>query len=428
MSSRIDCHLAANNLLDDYQSAYRKTYSTETALLKVQTDILEALDTGACVALIMLDISAAFDTLDHGIFLQRLTHSQGISGSAIGWLQSYLSGRKQCISIGSVSSGDVLLQYGVPQGSVFGPRGYSMYTLPVGDIFRKHDVKCMIYADDSQGYTVIQPNQTWRSSAQVIEACMLEVQQWMKANMLKLNCDKTEFIIFKPRQNTTSLSQCTLNLDSSIFTPAAHVKNLGVIQDSHLTLEKQINNVSRSCYHQIRNIGRIRRYITTDACRTLVQANVTSRLDYANSLYYGLPNTLLSRLQMVQNTAARLISLSSRRDHITPILMQLHWLPVEQRLKYKVLLYTFKAIKRDAPSYICDLIQVREPPRVLRSASRSLLVVPRTRTVTTSNRSFRVASAVLWNDLDENFKMCDSVSNFKKQLKTHLFREYFYTQ
>lgn len=427
VSSRIDDHLATNNLLDDCQSAYRKNYSTETALLKVHTDILEALDTGACVALIMLDISAAFDTLDHSIFLQRLTYSQGIAGKAIDWLQSYLSGRTQSISVNSVTSGDVSLQYGVPQGSVLGPRGYSMYTLPVSDIFKKYDVHCMIYADDSQGYTIIRPNQSWRSSAQTLEACVSDIKQWMNANMLKLNCDKTEFIIFNPRRKKSSFTEHTLNLDNSIFTPAACVKNLGVTLDHNLTLEKQINNVTRSCYYQIRKIGKIRRYITTDACRTLVQANVTSRLDYANALYYGLPGTLLDRLQKVQNTAARLISQTRRSDHITPILIQLHWLPVEQRLKYKVLLYTFKAIRGDAPPYIRELIEVRQPPRALRSASRSLLVVPQTRTVTTNNRSFRVASAVLWNQLPESLKLCDSVPVFKSQLKTYLFRQYFNT-
>ena len=190
-------------------------------------------------------------------------------------------------------------------------------------------------------------------------------------------------------------------------------------------MEKHVNNLSRSCYYQIRNIGKIRKCLTTDACRTLVQANVTSRLDYANSLLYGLPDTLLCKLQRVQNAAARLITRTQRRDHITPVLVELHWLPVEQRLAYKILLYTFKATKGDAPSYIGDLLEVHQPTRNLRSNARSLLVVPKTRTVTYGDRSFSSAAANLWNDIPESMKNANSIDIFKRQLKTRLFTQAF---
>eukprot|EP00914_Ancora_sagittata_P009861 GHVO01018747.1.p1 GENE.GHVO01018747.1~~GHVO01018747.1.p1 ORF type:complete len:132 (+),score=13.64 GHVO01018747.1:689-1084(+) len=121
------------------QSAYRKFHSTETALLKVQGDILEALDQGDSVALIMLDWSAAFDTLQHDTLPQRLQHSHGITDSALMWLTSDFQDRPQSVAIDSSMSEDAILGCGVPQGSVIGPKGYSMYTVPLGAILRKHN-------------------------------------------------------------------------------------------------------------------------------------------------------------------------------------------------------------------------------------------------------------------------------------------------
>ena len=206
------------------------------------------------------------------------------------------------------------------------------------------------------------------------------------------------------------------------LTLARYVKNLGAWQDSTLTMERHVNNITRSCYHHIRNIGKIRNNITTDACRTLVQATITSRLDYANALLYGLPKSLISRLQRVQHSAARLISRTKKHDHITPVMIELDWLPVESRVKYKVLLYVYKVVHGSAPSYLQDMLSVCRPTRALRSASQSLLSVPKARTVTYGDRSFRVAAPTLWNMLPDYLKNAPTERMFKKQLKTHLFK------
>jgi hypothetical protein len=420
VASRLDTHLSEHGLLDTYQSAYRKHHSTETALLKVVNDIIEDLDKGSNVALVLLDLSAAFDTIDHNILLKRLSHSYGITDNALSWLRSYLTERKQCVSIDSMTSKDITLEFGVPQGSVLGPKAFSMYTLPLGNILRHHGASYHIYADDTQYYVKI--NSNWASTLTQIENCISDVNEWMNHNFLKLNQDKTEFIIFKPRQRHLLPNNYCLNISDCSLTPATHVKNLGVFLDSSLTMEKQINAISRACYQQIRNIGKIRKNITTEACKTLVQATITSRLDYANVLLYGLPKCLLGRLQRVQNSAARLISRSRKHDHITPVLINLHWLPVEFRVQYKVLLYTYKWSQGTVPDYIKDLAEQHEHRRTLRSNSKFLLSVPRSRTITYGNRSFRKAAATLWNNLPENIKFTDSCSSFKRLLKTHLFK------
>ena len=422
VASRIDNHLTENDLHDIHQSAYRKYHSTETALLKVQTDIIEELDKGSPVALIMLDLSAAFDTIDHTILLKRLNLSHGITSNALAWFRSYLNNRKQCIAIGSATSDDITLEFGVPQGSVLGPKAYSMYTLPLGSILRKHGASYHIYADDTQYYLKIQEKDNWASTSSKIESCINEISEWMNHNLLKLNQEKTEFIIFKPRHQQSAFNDHSLSIGNCTLTPSTHVKNLGVFLDSSLTMEKQVSTITRACYHQIRTIGRIRKNITADACRTLVQATITSRLDYANVLLYGISKCLLGRLQRVQNTSARLISQTRKYDHITPVLIKLHWLPVEFRVQYKVLLYTYKSTQGTVPVYISNLVEHQQHRRTLRSNSKSLLNVPRLRTITYGDRSFRKSAATLWNNLPEHLKAANSVNLFKSKLKTYLFK------
>ena len=177
--------------------------------------------------------------------------------------------------------------------------------------------------------------------------------------------------------------------------------------------------------YENRNISRIRKFLYPDACRTVVQALVTSRLDYGNALLYGLPNTIISRFQRIQNSAARIVNRVPMRDHITPVLMDLHWLPGERRIEYKILLYTFKALNGTSPAYIAGMVQTYRPTRSLRSQSQSLLCVPKTRATTYGDRTFGKAAAVLWNGLPQSLRSVDICETFKQKLKTYLFNKAF---
>jgi len=424
VAQRLEEHLEVNDLWDPYQSAYRQNHSTETALLKVQSNIAEALDSGSMVVLLMIDLSAAFDTLDHATLIKRFEHSFGITGEALQWVSSYLANRSQSVTINGEQSEESILQFGVPQGSVLGPKEYCMYTRPVGTIVRQHGMSHMSYADDTQAYEIFASQAHWPDTTAKIQSCMSAISSWMSNNSLKMNADKFEFIVFHPKRQQFDPQEYSLTLANTTYQPVLKVRNLGVVQDSQLKMEQQVSSVCRSCYNQIRSIGRIRNFINTDTCRTLVQALVTSRLDYANSLLLGITKAQTDRLQRLQNCAARLITRTPMRDHMMPVLKELHWLPAQYRPKFKVLLFTYKALHGSAPSYLADMITEYKPARALRSANQGLLVVPEVRTLY-GERSFRYSAATLWNDLPLRVKDAPNVHRFKRLLKAHLFQKAF---
>ena len=189
-----------------------------------------------------------------------------------------------------------------------------------------------------------------------------------------------------------------------------------------MDMTHHVNSLCGASYVQLRQIGCIRQYITADATKSLVNSLVTSKLDYCNSLLNGVSKVTLQKLQRVQNTAARIVTKTPKYDHITPILKELHWLPVHHRLEFKILTLTYKALHHEAPKYIVDMLEVYMPRRNLRSADGPVsLVVPRSRTVKYRNRCFQHAAPKLWNALPAGIRYACSLPAFKRALKTHLF-------
>ena len=188
-----------------FQSAYRKHHSTESALLNIQNNILRNMAKGSVTALTLLDLSAAFDTIDHTILLDRLNVYYGLSELALGWFKSYLSGRTHLVKVGSTLSHPAALYYGVPQGSVLGPILFSLYTNPIGSIIHSHSgINYHFYADDTQLYITLSPD-NFSHSIQKLKNCLNDIQNFMFANKLKLNPDKTEFILIGSQKNRNSL-------------------------------------------------------------------------------------------------------------------------------------------------------------------------------------------------------------------------------
>jgi len=412
----MNCH----SIFEKFQSGFRALHSTETALLKVTNDLLLAADRGESAILILLDLSAAFDTVDHTILLERLKMWVGIRDTALDWFSSYLLNRTFAVSIGNFTSSSAPITCGVPQGSILGPILFSIYMLPLGHVIARHNVSFHCYADDTQIYLPLRPNDP-ECLAAVLQ-CFNDVNSWMAQNFLQLNSSKSEILLINPPQSIAHFQQSLGPLSTNLSSSA---RNLGVIFDSHLNFKIHINKVTQSCFFHLRTISKIKPILTRSDLEKVTNALIFSRLDYCNSLLSGLDNKSISRLQLVQNAAARLLTGFNRREHITPVLSSLHWLPVRFRIDFKTLLFTFKARLGLAPSYIAELLTPYEPPCSLRSSGRSLLAVPKSRLRTKGDRAFSVRAPQLWNNLPEEIRLASSVTSFKSLLKTHFYRMAF---
>lgn len=420
VASQLEQYLSQNGLHSQMQSAYKKHHSTETAVLKVYNDLLCGLDTHKECILILLDMSAAFDTIDHIVLLARLRNRFGIKDTVLSWLTSYLKYRSQQVIIGSVRSSPVHLEYGVPQGSVLGPVLFTMYVAPLEDIIRAHGLSTVVYADDTQLF-ITTTHEDRPATISQLQKCVQDIKNWTKLNKLMFNDSKTEVLhVTSKFRNASVLSG--VNIGDSFIAPTSCVRDLGIMLDEHLDMSAHVNAIVKSASFEIFKLGKIRKNLDKKTTERLVHAFITSRLDNGNSMLYGLPEKLLDNLQLIQNTAARLITRAKKHEHITPILEDLHWLPVRSRIIYKILLITYKAQHDAAPSYITNLVSHYTSTRSLRSDAQNYLHEPRYLQESYGARAFCNASPRLWNKLPASLRSSPSLSHFKSGLKTHLFK------
>lgn len=199
------------------------------------------------------------------------------------------------------------------------------------------------------------------------------------------------------------------------------VRNLGVHFDELLKLDKQISSVIGSSFYQLHLLSKTKHFLSATSLEMAVHAFFTWRLDYCNSLYCGIAQSQITRLQLVQNAAARFITNSCKYDHITPILRALHWLPIQSRIVFKILLFVYQSLHNQAPSYLSELLHLYTPTRSLRSCDLNLLSVPQSRLKCRGDRAFSVAGPRLWNSLPLEIRKASTLPIFKSHLKTYLF-------
>ena len=426
VATQLKMHIQVNKLDEVYQSAYKSNCSTETALLKVKSDVLNAVDRGEVVFIVLLDLSAAFDTVDHNLLLKCLHDNFGVTGTVLEWFASYLESRTSYVNINGVSSDQSRLIYGVPQGSVLGPLLYVMYTQPMGSIMRNHKVNFNSYADDTQLYVSLNPNIPGEAELALkkLQDCISDIMIWMNLNKLKLNNDKTEFFIAGTKQSLQKLPPLQLEVGNCHISPSSEIRNLGIVFDSEFKMIKQINSLVSSCNYHLRNLFRIGRYLDKETRHSVVRAVLLSRFDYGNALLYGATSKDLNRLQSLQNRCAKFIFSAARLDSPKPLLRALHWLPIRERIHFKLCLYVYKCMNNAAPAYLSNMLQRKTTPLsgpVTRSAMDGTLLLTSSSKKRVGEGAFSIAGPVLWNSLPSHIRNSKSVALFKKQLKTYLF-------
>ena len=426
---QLNSHLNSNNLHCKFQSAYRRGHSCETALVKIYNDITDSLNSKTYIILVLLDFSAAFDTIDHNILINRLHTHYGIKGAALKWFTSYLKDRTYKVKVNNTISDPFSLDYGVPQGSILGPTLFSLYIKDIQEIIQSHNINSHFYADDIQLYMTCNENTDFTN----LETCLNKIIQWTNSNFLKLNNNKTQFLAISTNSYTSHKVQ-QLNIMGETFNVENSVKSLGFILDSNLQMDKQINNVCSVGYGMLRNLWKISKKVTDKSLRTqLVHSSILSRINYCNSLYTFLPKKQTKKLQKLINASTRFIfniTGQNRFTHITPYLKQIHFLPINYRIEYKICLLIFKCLynsSNNAPTYLTELINTKQPHKhwSLRvDLDRSLLAYNTFHKQNYKTRGFSRAAPVIWNKIPREIRESDNINVFKTSLKTYYFTEW----
>ncbi|KAL5261579.1 hypothetical protein ACHWQZ_G007325 [Mnemiopsis leidyi] len=428
-------HLEINKLHAKHQSGYRSNHSCETATLTIYNDLLCISDVKSKVILLLLDLSAAFDTVNHEILLSKLRKQFGISGIAFEWFKSYLNGRSFTVTIDKYRSKRCFLRIGVPQGSILGPILFILYTKELENIVRKHGFSIHLYADDTQLYIEFNPlYQKMTNIEEALMKCLDEIKVWMTSNKLKLNPDKTEVLTVQMKNNFNPHTIEAIQLDSGMepVETSKVVKSLGVLFNEHLTFEEHVNSIVKCANVHLRNLRVIASKLDYELKRQLIHCLIFSKLDYCNGLLYDLPDCLIRKLQKVQNSCARLLfgqDVIGKWGHVTPFLKKAHFLPIRQRIEYKIALMSFKCINNMAPDYLTKCIKVKgQPTKCLRTEEDYfLLETPSVPNYRRTERCFSFCGPAVWNCLPYDIRTCNNMLVFKKKLKSHLFIKAFGT-
>ena len=422
-------HIEKNKLFPQLQSGYRKGHSCETAVLKIHNDVLMAMDKKNHVILMLVDLSAAFDTINHKSLLQRLKSVYRIDNVVLEWLESYLTNRTFRVSVNGTLSEEAELNIGVPQGSILGPLLFILYTKGLQNLAEKYGFNIHLYADDTQIYLEYNPRKDCSSMIKDLAECFGDIKQWMANNYLKMNDSKTEILdIHSPY--TSSPPYGSFNLNGTELKAAENAKNLGFWFDSGLNLDRQVSQVSQTCYVNMRKIGRIGSKLSQDLKIQLVHSCIHSIIDSCNATYFALTNQQLKRLQKIQNSAVYFIfGLKGKYRHrsIQPLLKELHFLPVMYRIEFKLALLTFKCLNNLAPPYLASLIKLRQVKQQYVRADDDffLLHQPPEPRCSKSRGAFSYSAPRVWNTLPYKLRSMNNVGAFKTALKTHLFGRAF---
>ena len=308
--------------------------------------------------------------------------------------------------------------FGAPQGSVLGPPLFNIYVRGLPKVFKACTFTSTSFADDSNGMKTFSLQFQYNILVNDIAICMAEVTLWMNSLFLKINPDKTEIIIFYPKSLKHKVFIRGTFFNGQCVRFSSEVKNVGVWLDEELSMDKHVNKIVSHSYKLLTDIGRVRNILTMEDTETLVHAVTSSRLDYCNSLFFNMSKENIMKLQKVQNAAARLVMRKKKRCSISSTIEKLHWLRVESRILFKMILLVFKAVNGQCSSNL----KIQYKYYNCRPGDY-LLLEPKKVNTKYGRRTFEYGGTRLWNALPLSMRTLNSVDEFKKQLKTLLFRD-----
>ena len=428
--SRLQEHMSLINYNNNTQFGYKKSHSTELLLLKFINDVLVGIDSKDGVVVLLIDLSAAFDTVDNRKLLNILCTELNIRGTALKWFKSFLLNRSQCVLIGSCMSESIEISCGVPQGSVLGPVLFNIYINSLSNVFMTNGFNTLSYADDNSGYQVFSLSSTSDMFNESIPNCISRLRSWMDEFFLKINEDKTKIMVFGRPSFHRNFSQTEVVLNNGdVIEITDRIKYLGFYFDNLLSLTTHVNKVTSHCYSLLKTIRKIRRYLTEAQAKLLIHSLISSRIDYCNVLMFGAQKVnCLNKLQRVQDCASKIVLQKGRLQGYPSSyrLEILHWLPVEKRVVFKALVIIFNCFQGTAPVLLSSLLVRKFPDSIVTDDDFNCdfddrLFYP---TYSIGRRAFQFYAPRLWNVLPIDLCSCSNKDVFKKQLKTYLWESF----
>lgn len=417
MDAQIRAYLNINQLFPHCQSGFRANYSCTTALINITDDIITANDTGLVTALVLLDFSKAFDTINHKILLAILYHF-GFDETAISLLSNYLQGRRQCVVYKNNKSALRNLIHGVPQGSILGPLLYVIYSHNLCNSL-KH-CKYHQYADDTQIYLSFDPLNYMQACAN-INHDLDTLVEFAASHSLKINPSKSTLIIFGKSGTKKNIMPPTLDIKiKDVPIPCTDsARNLGVTFDSNLRFRDHVTRCSSKAYGNLKLLYSNRQVLNKNIKKLLCDSLVLSLFNYCDALYGPCLDCETSRkIQVVQNACLRFIYGIRRREHISHKLKEIKWSNMEQRRMLHTSVLYHKIITENSPPYLTNKIKYRSDVHNLNLRHRGLITPP-VRHTEFFKRSFSFNIYILYNNLPDNFKTL-SVDSFKRHMSRWL--------
>ena len=321
--------------------------------MKVTNTIYNNIDNNKVTLLILCDLSKAFDSINRNILLNKLCECK-IDRF---WFEDYLKNRTQVVKIGKHISSKREVNYGVPQGSILGPLLFSIYINDMSKVGGECDL--VQYADDAQFIFSGSPNDVKAITDQA-ERTMSRAKHYFDSNGLKVNPQKTQVIFVGSRQNIAKIPADTkINFDGNLIEPINHVKNLGVIFDNYMSFDKHIDEVCRKTIGTLIYLNYIKNKIDRETRIMLVQSLAMSKVDYCFKIWGSTGVSQMQRIQKLQNFAAKIaIGNVKKYDHVTPCILELKWLRIEEKIKYELCVLMYKRVNGLIPEMLIPLTPV----------------------------------------------------------------------
>ena len=411
--NQLYAYLNGHKLLSNFQSGFRPLHSTATALLEATSNWLSNMDSGLLNSVTFLDFSKAFDTVNHGTLLEKMSF-YGICDKSIQWFNSYLTDRQQKCYVNDVLSTAKHLECGVPQGSILGPLLFLIYINDLPNCIQYSTPR--MYADDTSLTTV---GSSLNGIAQQLNLDLENIRIWLIANKLSLNVTKTEQMFVGSDDNLKKINKFNfnINIDGQPIDRVTSSKTLGVKLDERLCWSVHTDYVCKKVSSAISGLRQIRDFIPQETAITVYNGLILPWFDYCDVVWDNLPSTSAERLQKLQNRAARVITRQNYDIRSHNIRKTLKWETLEERrFKHKATMM-YKTQNNSAPTCLQNLFREKDNSVYnLRNNNNQLVLgIPRTEYL---KRAFVYNGARIWNQLPEYIKQAKSLSSFKRELSS----------